>query len=455
MSPRVSAIRYPVWQRSARLRVRENVAGSWADSRQREAARLKAAIEAELWKLHHPQLFVNGRRIDDVDKAGLALSCAAGRVTASFRLASTVVRRRVVAMSRDSFGALALRTEAHGGSELIELRPGSESPSSGSLKELRRQFQVSVETLIARAFPRTTMLRSVVYSDLARSLSGKYVRLRFRSGASEWQALAVSPWEEAAAIDGILSSGLLWRDYLQGKDLGRCERLLLIAPSDKLLVLKSRLAWIRGAGRKIHLMGMELEKGALSFVDLGDCGNLDTALTQVQTVDRFAQRRSGDAGHRSGERLLESLTVSDIRRIDSRLDSRFVYPQVPAFLSGDRGMIDVLSVTNQGRLAVLELKVSEDIDLPMQGLDYWLRVRWHHLRQEFDKKGYFPGVPLSPELPLLFFVCPQFRYHSSFPRIAGQIDPSVPMLQVGINEDWSRGIQVVLKRALNSSLAPI
>ncbi len=38
-------------------------------------------------------------------------------------------------------------------------------------------------------------------------------------------------------------------------------------------------------------------------------------------------------------------------------------------------MIDVLTLTREGRLAVLELKADEDIHLPLQGLDYWARVR--------------------------------------------------------------------------------
>jgi hypothetical protein len=37
-------------------------------------------------------------------------------------------------------------------------------------------------------------------------------------------------------------------------------------------------------------------------------------------------------------------------------------------------MIDVLAVTREGRLAVLELKAEKDIHLPLQGLDYWSRV---------------------------------------------------------------------------------
>ena len=112
-------------------------------------------------------------------------------------------------------------------------------------------------------------------------------------------------------------------------------------------------------------------------------------------------------------------------------------------------MIDILSVTKPGRLAVLELKVTEDIELPMQGLDYWLRVRWHQLRDEFFRKGYFHDVELSPDPPLLYFVSPQFCYHNTFPQIVKYVDSSIPMIQVGINENWREGIQVVMRRKLN------
>jgi hypothetical protein len=102
----------------------------------------------------------------------------------------------------------------------------------------------------------------------------------------------------------------------------------------------------------------------------------------------------------------------------------------------------------------MELKVSEDLELPMQGLDYWLRVRWHQQRREFSRNGYFPGTELSPEPPLLYFVCPQFCYHDSFPQIVRYIDSSVPMIQVGINENWRAGIQVVMRRELNQGNRP-
>src|SRR6202020_83572 len=106
------------------------------------------------------------------------------------------------------------------------------------------------------------------------------------------------------------------------------------------------------------------------------------------------------------ERWLESLVFKNVSAVDSQLDSAHVYSQVPAFSASDRAMIDVLTCTREGCIAVLELKADEDIHLPLQGLDYWARVLWHHGRGEFLKFGYFGGREMSAEAPLLFLVAP-------------------------------------------------
>jgi hypothetical protein len=83
------------------------------------------------------------------------------------------------------------------------------------------------------------------------------------------------------------------------------------------------------------------------------------------------------------ERWLESMVQRDISILDGRLDPSCVYSQVPAFSASDRAMIDLLGRTREGRLAVIELKADEDMHLPLQGLDYWARVKWHPERDEF------------------------------------------------------------------------
>ncbi|MFZ0731114.1 MAG: hypothetical protein WAM79_02200 [Candidatus Sulfotelmatobacter sp.] len=146
------------------------------------------------------------------------------------------------------------------------------------------------------------------------------------------------------------------------------------------------------------------------------------------------------------ERWLESLVVTDVSVIDERLEAESVYSQVPAFSAADRAMIDVLTLTRAGRLAVVELKADEDIHLPLQGLDYWARVRWHHSRGEFLKFGYFGGREMAAEDPLLFLVAPALRVHPATDAILKYVSPEIEWAFVGIDERWREGVRVVFRK---------
>ena len=146
------------------------------------------------------------------------------------------------------------------------------------------------------------------------------------------------------------------------------------------------------------------------------------------------------------ERWLESLVVEDVAAVDERLDSTSLYSQVPAFSASDRAMIDVLTTTREGRLAVVELKADEDIHLPLQGLDYWSRVAWHHARGEFQRFGYFPSRELSAEQPLLFLVAPALHVHPATDTLLHYISPEIGWMLVGIDERWRNGVRVVFRK---------
>jgi len=146
------------------------------------------------------------------------------------------------------------------------------------------------------------------------------------------------------------------------------------------------------------------------------------------------------------ERWLESLVVADVSVIDERLQPRQLYSQVPAFSAADRAMLDVLTTTRDGRLAVVELKADEDIHLPLQGLDYWSRVAWHHARAEFPRFGYFPDRELSPEKPLLYLVAPAFHVHPQTDVLLRYLSPEITWEFVGIDEHWREGVKVVFRK---------
>ena len=146
------------------------------------------------------------------------------------------------------------------------------------------------------------------------------------------------------------------------------------------------------------------------------------------------------------ERWLESLVVRNVAAVDERLDSTRLYSQVPAFSASDRAVIDVLTVTRDGRLAVVELKADEDIHLPLQGLDYWARVAWHHARGEFQRFGYFPARELRADKPLLFLVAPALHVHPATDTLLRYISPEINWTLLGIDERWRDGVRVVFRK---------
>jgi len=194
-------------------------------------------------------------------------------------------------------------------------------------------------------------------------------------------------------------------------------------------------------------------------------GAEETVLSQAN-LPRLAHlvRSIGEVRHAQGphdhplwrlhpERWLESLAIRDVSRFDERLNPTRVYSQVPAFSASDRAMIDVLTVTRDGRLAVLELKADEDIHLPLQGVDYWSRVAWHHARGEFERFGYFPGQELSGERPLLFLVAPALHVHPATDTLLRYISPEITWELVGVDERWREGVRVVFRKHRQATLA--
>ena len=155
------------------------------------------------------------------------------------------------------------------------------------------------------------------------------------------------------------------------------------------------------------------------------------------------------------ERWLESLVVADVSVIDERLQPHSLYSQVPAFSASDRAMIDVLTTTREGRLAVVELKADEDIHLPLQGLDYWSRVEWHHSRAEFPRFGYFADQELSPEPPLLFLVAPALHVHPATDILLSYISPKITWEFVGIDERWRENVKVVFRKRSAAFQLPV
>jgi len=176
-------------------------------------------------------------------------------------------------------------------------------------------------------------------------------------------------------------------------------------------------------------------------------------LSEIEALARgLARLRNPAAADRTNPlyvRHPEAWLESQIRRSPSALDASLrdepLYSQAPQLAAGSRGILDLLGVDHSGRLVIVEVKASQDIHLPLQALDYWMRVQWHLERGEFQKSGYFPGIPLRTGPPRLLLVAPALDFHPSNEKVLQYFSANVPIERVGIGIQWRQELRVMFR----------
>jgi hypothetical protein len=181
--------------------------------------------------------------------------------------------------------------------------------------------------------------------------------------------------------------------------------------------------------------------------------NFDDLRNLVREIIRYRSIDSPDRRHKfyrlREESWLESVLRREIRALDPSLDDRFVYSQIPAWRADERSVIDLLTINHEGRLVVIEIKTAEDPQLPLQGLDYWLRVEQARLRGEFERRGMFAGIGIADRSALLYLVAPRLRFHRTFATVARCLAPQIEAYQVGVNANWRAGVRVHSRERVN------
>ncbi|MDQ3745676.1 MAG: hypothetical protein M3444_14965, partial [Acidobacteriota bacterium] len=152
------------------------------------------------------------------------------------------------------------------------------------------------------------------------------------------------------------------------------------------------------------------------------------------------------------EAWLESLLRRDITRLDPGLrlaplhaQFRATGPQTPAAARP----VDLLALRRDGRLVVVELKVSEDAALALQGADYWRRVEQQRRSGYLTRARLFGDAGVAGEPPLVYLVAPMLRFHRSFAALARALTPRIETYRLDINEDWRAGVRVVRRQRLD------
>lgn len=289
--------------------------------------------------------------------------------------------------------------------------------------------------------------------------------------------------EELAAVDfrdtGNLESRLVHAFSAQAA-IDRCraglDRMLALVPPDARERVEIRPGSATEVGLLLH--GLEFARvrlgaSAHSFAREEEltfgAGANETPLTEenepicADLFGRLFESRHPDGEHNDPlfrmqpEHWLESRFRLGMAELEPGLRQDLLYSQVPALSSGDRGLLDLLTLDRDGRLAVIELKANEDLHLPLQALDYWIRVRalnddrqpataGGRVSSAFERQGYFAGAEVSPLAPRLLLAAPALRIHPANEPVLRYFSPQVEWELIALSEHWRRDLRVVFRK---------
>lgn len=402
----------------------------------------RTVIERFLLESGEPVLTEDGEGLFALREGAYALQERHGRLTLQAWNETRTLARRVIGIESQSRGRLALRVERFGkrAGVLTLIDVARPSTKQHHRQSARLEVRESFRRFLRRWYWEFHIAELTSGAALTESLSPNFPRAFLRSGAEGWAAIA-APADPLLA-DQALSFGLIWLDYLRRREPKCLVRgLILYLPAGHERTTCLRLRFLDGQAACYRAWAYTAE-GLDYPIDLADYGNLDTRVEPCRGTSA-APARAYDRGH--PEQWLESQVRTSLRRIDPSLLPEPVYGQVPAFAATAHGLIDLLAADAGGRVSVIELKASEDIHLPLQALDYWMRVRWHLQRGDFASAGYFPGVELRAEPPRLLLVAPALMVHPTNEVVLRYFSPDVGVERIGVGIEWHKSLRVLLR----------
>jgi hypothetical protein len=169
-------------------------------------------------------------------------------------------------------------------------------------------------------------------------------------------------------------------------------------------------------------------------------------------------RHAGAEDHRhalyrsSPEAWLESILRRDITRLDPGLVIAPLHAQFRTTRIGPQTVtrpVDLLALRRDGRLTVIELKVSEDREHVLQGADYWRRIEAQRLHSHITRARLFGDARIEDAPPLVYLVAPMLRFDRAFHTLSRSIAHGIEIYSFAINEDWRAGVRVMHRKRAN------
>lgn len=139
------------------------------------------------------------------------------------------------------------------------------------------------------------------------------------------------------------------------------------------------------------------------------------------------------------EAWLEAILRRNIKLLDGNLILSPLYNQFRA----EHGKIDLLALRCDGRLIIIELKVSPDREMVFQAIDYWRKIELNRRNGNLNKAKLFGDLEIADAPTLCYLVAPTLSFHRDFKFLAQTVSPEIEIYRFNLAENWRKQLQVM------------
>ncbi|MCO6511692.1 MAG: hypothetical protein J5I65_12960 [Aridibacter famidurans] len=183
--------------------------------------------------------------------------------------------------------------------------------------------------------------------------------------------------------------------------------------------------------------GIEKEK---QILDSGSKEELDELLSSLVEYRRFDSPNKQHLFYQAApEAWLESILRRDVRVLDRNLVLSPIYNQFRT----SRDRIDLLALTEKGRLVIIELKVSMDPSMVFQAVDYWRRIELQRRQGLLASAGLFGSRRIADRPAMIYLAAPALCFGAETDTLIEAVSERIRIVRFELNEDWRREVKVV------------
>ncbi len=174
--------------------------------------------------------------------------------------------------------------------------------------------------------------------------------------------------------------------------------------------------------------------------------NRQNLLQIIENIKLYRKHNSANKQHIFYKSLPEAWLESILRNDISNLDTNIVLSPIHNQFRASNEQIDLLAIRKDGRIVIIELKVSRNREHIFQAVDYWQEIEKQRLAGNLN--GLFAGLEIADLPCLVYLVAPRSCFHKDFDFLANTISKELELYRFDINENWRKSVKVLEQRKI-------